>query len=94
VFGLMGAAVVLSRSRGIGLMESGLGFWIGINLLFTFTFSGISIGGHLGGLLGGALAGLALFELGQRVRVPPYLPSVLVAAIGALAVVGAIAVSG
>jgi membrane associated rhomboid family serine protease len=94
VFGLMGAAVVLSRSRGIGLMESGLGFWIGINLLFTFTFSGISIGGHIGGLLGGGLAGLALFELGERVRVPAYLPAALVAGIGAVAVVGTIAVSG
>lgn len=93
VFGLMGAAVVLSRSRGIGLTESGLGFWIGINLLFTFTFAGISIGGHIGGLLAGGLAGLALFELGDRVRMPPYVASLLVASIGVVAVVGAVVVS-
>ena len=53
VFGLMGAAAVVARNRGLNLMESGLGIWIGLNLLITFTIPNISIGGHIGGLIGG-----------------------------------------
>jgi membrane associated rhomboid family serine protease len=67
VFGLMGAAAVETRARRIPLMQSGIGVLIVINLLFSFTVSGISIGGHLGGLLGGALAAGAL-QLGERHR--------------------------
>ena len=70
VFGLMGAAVVVMRNRGMNPMESGLGLWIGLNLLITFTIPDISIGGHIGGLIGGALAALLLFDLRERVRVP------------------------
>ena len=66
IFGLMGAAVIVMRNRGINPMESGLGLWIGLNLLITFTVSGISIGGHIGGLIGGTLAALVLFEAAQR----------------------------
>jgi membrane associated rhomboid family serine protease len=93
IFGLMGAALVVMRNRGINPMESGLGLWIGLNLLITFTIPGISIGGHIGGLLGGALAALVLFDLRDRVRVPSQVPAVIVAAIGVLAVVGSFAVS-
>jgi membrane associated rhomboid family serine protease len=67
VFGLMGAAVVEMRSRGINPMDSGIPGLIVINLIFSVTFSGISIGGHIGGLIGGALAALAL-GLGDRRR--------------------------
>ena len=56
VFGLMGAAVVLMRRRGIDVMQSGLGGLLLINLLLSFR-PGVSIGGHLGGLVGGAVAG-------------------------------------
>jgi membrane associated rhomboid family serine protease len=56
VFGLMGAAAVLMRRRGIDVMQSGLGGLIVINLLFSLR-PGVSIGGHLGGLVGGAIAG-------------------------------------
>jgi membrane associated rhomboid family serine protease len=93
IFGLMGAAAVVLRHRGISLMESGLGFWIGLNLLITFSVANISIGGHLGGLAGGTLAALLLFELGDRVRVPAPLVTALVVAIGVVSVAGAIAVS-
>ena len=94
IFGLMGAAVVVLRNRGIGLMESGLGIWIGLNLAITFAPGlNISIGGHIGGLVGGGLAALILFELGDRVRVPPMLPNVLCVLLGAATVAGAIAVA-
>jgi membrane associated rhomboid family serine protease len=66
IFGLMGAAVALQRSRGVNPWQSGLGGLILINVLITFGVPGISVGGHIGGLLGGALAGLAVFELEKR----------------------------
>jgi membrane associated rhomboid family serine protease len=94
IFGLMAAAAVVLRNRGIGIMESGLGIWIGLNLLITFTVPNISIGGHIGGLIGGAVSALLLFDLRDRVRLPDVVPAVLCAGLGALAVVGAIAVAG
>lgn len=95
IFGLMAAAVVVMRNRGINPMESGLGLWIGLNLLITFAVPGISIGGHIGGLVGGGLAALVLFELGDRVRgLPQAVPAAIVAGLGALAVVGSVAVAG
>ena len=70
IFGLMGAAAVYARNRGLSLMESGLGIWIVLNLVITFTVPNISIGGYIGGLIGGALAALVLFDLGDQVRMP------------------------
>jgi membrane associated rhomboid family serine protease len=93
IFGLMGAAVVVLRNRGINPMESGLGLWIGLNLLLTFTLNNISIGGHIGGLIGGALAAAVLFEGPDVARLSPQVANVLCAGLGALAVVGSIAVS-
>ena len=94
IFGLMGAAVVIMRNRGINPMESGLGLWLGINLVFTFAIPGISIGGHLGGLVGGALAAVLMFDLRDRVRMPPLVPVLLAVGVGAAAVLGSIAVAG
>ena len=93
VFGLMGAAFVVMRSRGVNPMESGLGLWIGLNLLITFTIPNISIGGHLGGLIGGALAALVLVDMRERIRVPEAVPALLVFLIAVSSVVGAIAIS-
>lgn len=92
VFGLMGAAAVVARSRGFSLMESGLGIWIGLNLLITFTIPNISIGGHLGGLLGGAIAALAIDRLGS-LRRGVAVPVLACAAIAAAAAVAAVLVS-
>jgi membrane associated rhomboid family serine protease len=94
IFGLMGAAVIVLRHRGIDPMESGLGIWIGLNLVLTFAIPGISIGGHIGGLAGGALVALVLFELPGRVRLPAPAPALMAAALGGVSVAGAIAVSG
>ena len=58
IFGLMGAlAVVALKVRG--QVQSVL-TWIALNLVFTFTISGISWQGHLGGLVGGAVIGAAM----------------------------------
>jgi membrane associated rhomboid family serine protease len=94
IFGLMGAAVVVMRSRGISPMESGLGLWIGLNLLITFTIPNISIGGHIGGLVGGAVAAFLLFDVRTRLRVPEIVPTAVCVALAAASVGGAIAVSG
>jgi membrane associated rhomboid family serine protease len=94
IFGLMGAAVVVMRNRGINPMESGLGLWLGINLVFTFAIPGISIGGHLGGLVGGALAAALMFELGDRLRMPRAVPVLLGIGVGAASVVGCLALAG
>src|SRR5829696_5242096 len=94
VFGLMGAAAVVARNRGINLMESGLGIWIGLNLLITFTIPNISIGGHIGGLVGGVVAAFLLLELPERMRLPDIAASLACVAIGAAAVVGSIVISG
>jgi membrane associated rhomboid family serine protease len=93
IFGLMGAAIVIMRNRGINPMESGLGLWLGLNLLITFTYPNISIAGHLGGLVGGALVAAVLYELPQRVKMPTLAPTALAAALGVLSVALAIAVS-
>lgn len=68
VFGLMGTALVASRSRGINPWESGIGGLIVLNLLITFAVPGISKGGHLGGLIGGLLVGWLLIELDETRR--------------------------
>jgi len=94
VFGLMAAALVVMRSRGINPMESGLALWIGLNLLITFTIPNISIGGHIGGLIGGALAALVMFDLRDRVRMPDFAPLLLVAVLALAAIAASIAVSG
>ena len=88
VYGLMGAAFVLMRQRGVDPMQTFIGPLIIINLLFTFAFAGagISIGGHLGGLAGGVLAAYAV-TLGEQRR------SLLIQIAGCV-VVGGLAIAG
>lgn len=66
VFGLMGAAFIAMRSRGIDPFSTGIGPLLLINLLLTFTIRDISIGGHIGGLVAGVIGGLLLWEWGPR----------------------------
>lgn len=61
VFGLMGAAVVGLRQRGINPWKTSIGGLVLINLVLTFVVPGISVGGHVGGLIGGFVAGKLLF---------------------------------
>jgi membrane associated rhomboid family serine protease len=97
IFGIMGALFVLERQRGMALLQSPIGFWILINLAFTFGIPGISVGGHIGGLIGGGLAGFALSGYGRGHMAYGRLGvlSVLgVAAIVAVSVAGSLAVAG
>jgi membrane associated rhomboid family serine protease len=92
VFGLMGAAVIEMRSRGIDLWSSGLGLVLVINLVLSFVLPNISIGGHLGGLVGGVLAALVI-DFGSRQK------STLIGIAGCVglsiaAIAGSIAVAG
>jgi len=68
VFGLMGAAFLGMRARGIDPMQSGIGVLLLLNLGITFLIPRISIGGHIGGLIAGAIAGYLMFEVGERRR--------------------------
>ena len=63
IFGLMAALAVVLKVNGARDM-GGLGIVIVMNLVFTFTVPGISIGGHLGGIVGGALVGLLIEGVG------------------------------
>jgi membrane associated rhomboid family serine protease len=68
VFGLMGAAMVGLRARGINPWSTSIGSLLLLNIAFTFIGGNISIGGHLGGLLGGFLAGLVVFRAPESIR--------------------------
>ncbi len=94
VFGLIGAAFVLARGRGMNELAAQLGFLIIINLAFTFGAANISVGAHLGGLIGGAVCALAIVAgergmLGSNRRLVEYaatLAVMVVSIVGALAV--------
>jgi membrane associated rhomboid family serine protease len=64
VFGILGAGLLLERSR-IYVFGGAALVVVLFNLAFSFLVPNISIGGHLGGLAGGALAMLALSRFGR-----------------------------
>jgi membrane associated rhomboid family serine protease len=95
IFGLFAATGILARGRGMNTLASEIGFLIVINLFFTFSIPGISVGGHLGGLVGGAICALAIVAgergyFGSQRRVAEYLAMLAVAVIS---VIGALAVA-
>src|SRR5215212_297962 len=69
IFGLMSAAFIMARHRGVEEIASQIGFFVVINLVFTFSVSTISVGGHVGGLIGGAIAALVVVSF-ERMRMP------------------------
>ncbi len=93
IFGIFGALIVVARSRGISIWQSGLGVVLVLNLVFSVTFRGISIGAHIGGLVGGLIAGWLVVELGER-RQMPRTAVAACALVGAASIVGALAVAG
>jgi membrane associated rhomboid family serine protease len=92
-FGILGALIVIAYYRGISIWQSGLGITLVINIVFSLSVNGISIGGHLGGVVGGAICGWLIVQVGERRRMPAAAIAgcVLVAAVS---VIAAIAVSG
>ena len=89
VFGMMAAAFVFQKARGVDPMQSGIGPVILLNLGITFIIPNISIGGHLGGLVGGAIAALAIDRLGSLRRgvAGPVLACAAIAVVAAVAAV-------
>jgi membrane associated rhomboid family serine protease len=92
-FGVLGALIAVAHNRRISLWQSGLGLTLVINVVFSFSVAGISIGGHLGGLIGGLITGAAIVELSER-RGLRSAALAACAAVGVVSVVGAIAVAG
>jgi membrane associated rhomboid family serine protease len=92
-FGVLGALIAVARNRRISLWQSGLGLTLVINVVFSFSVAGISIGGHLGGLIGGLITGAVVLELVERRRMQSA-ALLACAAVAAVSVVGAIAVAG
>jgi membrane associated rhomboid family serine protease len=90
IFGLMSGAFVVARHRGIEGLASQIGFYVILNLAFTFGVPGISVGGHLGGLVGGGLAGLLIAFAERRARQPVPLEAIGMLAIAAASVAGAL----
>jgi membrane associated rhomboid family serine protease len=95
VFGIFGATFLIARGRGLDHIASQIGLILGINLLLTFTISGISIGGHIGGLVGGLACG-ALVVAGEKGRLGRSAGPIEYSAMAAIAIgsfIGAIAIS-
>jgi membrane associated rhomboid family serine protease len=92
-FGVLGALMVVAHYRGISIWQSGLGLTLIINIVFSLSVAGISIGGHLGGVVGGAICGWLIVNLGERrnMRTASLLGCALV---GVISIIGAIAVAG
>jgi membrane associated rhomboid family serine protease len=94
VFGLAGAVFIIARGRGMEALAGEIGFLILFNLILGFLVPRISVGGHIGGLVGGAICALVIVagERGMlgRNRLP--LEILAMVAIGAISVVGALAV--
>src|ERR671936_1348592 len=65
IFGILGAGLVMEQfQRDYVFGGSALGVIV-LNLVFTFSISNISIGGHIGGLIGGAAGALGMTRLGR-----------------------------
>ena len=58
IFGILGAMMILEW-QVTGRLAGQAMTWIVINLVISFSFAGISWGGHVGGLIGGILITLA-----------------------------------
>jgi membrane associated rhomboid family serine protease len=93
IFGIFGALIMVARARHISLWQSGLLPILIINLVYSLSVTGVSIGGHLGGVFSGFITGWLVTEYGEKRNKRSY---VLIgcAVIAILSVVGSIAVAG
>jgi membrane associated rhomboid family serine protease len=86
IFGLLGALLVVAVKRRTAVQT--VLVWLGLNLVFTFTVSGISWEGHVGGLVGGLLLAGALVYAPRARRALLQWGAVVVVAALALVLVG------
>jgi membrane associated rhomboid family serine protease len=93
IFGIFGALIVVARARGIPIWQSGLGFVLVFNLLFSLSVRGISVGDHLGGLVGGIITGWLIVEVAERRRMA-WAAMAGCAVIAVASVVGSLVVAG
>jgi membrane associated rhomboid family serine protease len=93
IFGIFGALIVVARARGIPIWQSGLGFVLVFNLLFSLSVRGISVGDHLGGLVGGIITGWLIVEVAERRRMA-WAALAGCALIAVASVVGSLVVAG
>jgi membrane associated rhomboid family serine protease len=87
VFGLMGAAVIGLRNRGINPWRTDIGTLVLLNLGITFFIPGISVGGHIGGLLAGMAVGKLVFVGWEGAKRATVLASAAAAGMFLLAIV-------
>src|SRR3954451_344594 len=64
VFGILGALLIIEYQQTGSIAGQAFSLIV-LNLVFSFTFSGISVGGHIGGLIGGIASMLALSRFGR-----------------------------
>jgi membrane associated rhomboid family serine protease len=95
IFGVLGATVLVARSRGSNQVAAELGFLLLINLALSFGISHISVGGHIGGLVGGVLCALLIIagDRGMLGKNSLAIELAGMAALGAIAVAAAIAIA-
>lgn len=87
VFGLMAAAFLVARERGRDDVAAQIGFYVVLNLVFTFSIPNISVGGHVGGLLAGGALTLAFAAVRQRAGAQAQVLQLSLAAVMALLLV-------
>jgi membrane associated rhomboid family serine protease len=96
IFGLMAAVIVVARGRGVEQLATQFGLFVVLNLVLTFSISGISVGGHIGGLIGGGVAALLVIFVEKRMTGRPGFTLELVGIVLMIAATfaGALAVAG
>lgn len=66
IYGLIGALLLIAiKHKGD---VRGILFWLGLNIVLSFTWAGISWQGHIGGLIGGAAATAIIIYLPRERR--------------------------
>lgn len=93
VFGLMAFALLAERARGYNPFQTQLGQLFFFNLVLTFVWPNVAIGGHVGGILLGGAAFFALQELDRR-RLPAPAAWGALAAMLAVTLVAGVVIAG
>ena len=90
IFGLMGVAVLATRSLGRSIWDSGLGSILLLNFLITFGVRSISVGGHVGGFVVGLALGWLVYEGTRKLKLPRFTVEGIIVGVGGLLFIGAL----